>query len=485
MSAPMRSRSTSPAMPRRFRSAPKRSRSAIQAEADSAKTTIKIIRNGSRGLFWLEPMVEVATPQGRIAYGPVRRERCRRGCSRPASCRAASMRCASATPKRSPISKNQERLTFARCGITDPLSIEDYVAHGGYRGLANALKMPPADIVTAVTDSGLRGRGGAGLPDRHQVEDGAGRQADQKYIVLQRRRRRQRHLRRPHADGRRSVPADRRHDDRRASRSAPPRATSISAREYPHAFAQMGGAIEAGDDEGLSRRQRPRQRQGVRPGSAARRRRLHLRRRDLAAGKPGRQARHGARQAAAAGDRGPVRQADGRSTTCCLSPPSRRSWTRARRSIRTTAWAGRAARMPLQLAGNIKHGGLVEKAFGLTLRELIEDFGGGTASGRPMRAVQVGGPLGAYFPAEPARYADGLRGAGGAKGHARPWRHRRVRRHRRHGAAGALRDGVLRHRILRQVHALPHRLDPRRRGRSTGSSPARSATRTSSAGRPV
>jgi len=55
--------------------------------------------------------------------------------------------------------------------------------------------------------------------------------------------------------------------------------------------------------------------------------------------------------------------------------------------------------LPFQLAGNIKHGGLVEKAFGLTLRELLIDFGGGSASGRPIKAVQVGGPLGAYIPA--------------------------------------------------------------------------------------
>jgi formate dehydrogenase iron-sulfur subunit len=56
--------------------------------------------------------------------------------------------------------------------------------------------------------------------------------------------------------------------------------------------------------------------------------------------------------------------------------------------------------LAFQLAGNIKRGGLVEKAFGITLRELIEEYGGGTASGRPIKAVQVGGPLGAYVPAE-------------------------------------------------------------------------------------
>ena len=119
--------------------------------------------------------------------------------------------------------------------------------------------------------------------------------------------------------------------------------------------------------------------------------------------------------------------------------------------------------MPIQLAGNIRHGGLFETAFGVTLGELVDDIGGGTASGRPVRAVQVGGPLGAYFPRalfdtpfdyEAFAARDGLIGHGGD---------RRVRRHRRHGEAGAVRHGVLRDRVLRQVHAVPDRLDPRRR----------------------
>ena len=119
--------------------------------------------------------------------------------------------------------------------------------------------------------------------------------------------------------------------------------------------------------------------------------------------------------------------------------------------------------MPIQLAGNIKHGGLFETAFGITLGELVDDIGGGTRRGRPVRAVQVGGPLGAYFPRalfdtpfdyEAFAARDGLIGHGGIVVFDDT---------RRHGEAGALRHGVLRHRELRQVHALPHRLDARRR----------------------
>ena len=118
---------------------------------------------------------------------------------------------------------------------------------------------------------------------------------------------------------------------------------------------------------------------------------------------------------------------------------------------------------PFQLAGNVRYGGLVELAFGPTIRELVEGFGGGTRSGRPIRAVQVGGPLGAYFPADAARHAARIRVDDARQGHARPRRARRVRRHGRHGAPGAVRVRFLRQGELRQMHAVPHRLDARRR----------------------
>ena len=117
-----------------------------------------------------------------------------------------------------------------------------------------------------------------------------------------------------------------------------------------------------------------------------------------------------------------------------------------------------------QLAGNIAQGGIVEADFGITLRELVEDFGGGTRSGRPVRAVQVGGPLGAYLPADRLDLADGLRGVLGSRRHARPRRCRRVRRHLRRRRDGAVRDGVLRGGVVREVHTVPRRLDPGRGG---------------------
>ena len=155
----------------------------IATEAKLRKIDVKIVRNGSRGLYWLEPMVEIATPQGRVAYGPVTPG------DVPGVFASLLMEGQDghplylSKPEEIPYLKNQERLTFARCGITDPLSLGDYRAHDGYKGLANALKLSGTDIVTAVTESGLRGRGGAGFPTGIKWKTVLGAAADQKYIV--------------------------------------------------------------------------------------------------------------------------------------------------------------------------------------------------------------------------------------------------------------------------------------------------------------
>ncbi|HVA41255.1 MAG TPA: hypothetical protein VNF49_11365, partial [Candidatus Binataceae bacterium] len=119
---------------------------AIAAEAARRKLSLKLIRNGSRGLYWLEPMVEVATPRGRVAYGPVA------AADVPALFDAGFLdggqhRLALGLTDDIPLLKRQSRLTFARVGVTDPVSLDDYRAHGGYRGLSRALAMSGAAIV--------------------------------------------------------------------------------------------------------------------------------------------------------------------------------------------------------------------------------------------------------------------------------------------------------------------------------------------------
>ena len=136
---------------------------AISKEAQARKLDIQIVRNSSRGLFWLETLVEVETVQGRIGFGPINPNDAKslfdadfiNGGKHPLALGLVS---------EIDWLKKQERLTFARMGITEPTSIDQYIEHEGFQGLKNALNLNPQAIVQTVTDSGLRGRGGAAFP---------------------------------------------------------------------------------------------------------------------------------------------------------------------------------------------------------------------------------------------------------------------------------------------------------------------------------
>ena len=154
---------------------------ALEQAAATRGTTIEIVRTGSRGLYWLEPMVEVATAQGRVAFGPVS--------TADAPSVLDAMIADGPHPLRLgladeiPWLKRQTRLTFARCGVVDPRSVEDYRTHGGYKGLERALPLSSDEILADVTTSGLRGRGGAGFPTGIKWKTVAQASADRKYIV--------------------------------------------------------------------------------------------------------------------------------------------------------------------------------------------------------------------------------------------------------------------------------------------------------------
>ena len=143
---------------------------------------VEIVRNGSRGLLWLEPMIEVDTPAGRIAYGPVRAEDVA-GLLQAGMLQGGAHALRLGRPEDMPYLARQQRLTFSRCGIVDPLSLEDYRAHGGLRGLDRALEIGPAAIVEALRVSGLRGRGGAGFPTAIKWDTVRRAEADCKYVV--------------------------------------------------------------------------------------------------------------------------------------------------------------------------------------------------------------------------------------------------------------------------------------------------------------
>jgi formate dehydrogenase iron-sulfur subunit len=368
---------------------------AIVQHAATGKHPVQVVRNGSRGMFWCEPMVEVATAGGRIAYGPV-------AVADVPGLLAAGMLQGGAHPLRLgptdelPFLKRQTRLTFARVGITDPLRLDDYRAHGGLLGLQRALTMPPAAIVEEVVQSGLRGRGGAGFPAGIKWRTVAGAVADQKYVAV-------------NADEGDSGTFS----DRMVMEGDPflllegmviaGLATGATEgyiylrSEYPDARAVLLTAIERARAAGWI---------GSSVLGSGKRFDVHLR---LGAGAYicGEET---AMLESLEGKRGIVRSKPplpalqglwGKPTVVnnvmtLASVP----WILAHGGAAYAAHGvGRSkGTLPFQLAGNCKHGGLVEVPFGITLRELLYDYGGGTASGRPIKAVQVGGPLGAYLP---------------------------------------------------------------------------------------
>ncbi len=369
---------------------------AIQHEALVRNCDVEIVRTGSRGMFWLEPLIEVETPNGRVAYGPVDPD------DVPG---LFGLGCLDGESKSDlflgptediPYLKDQERLTFARCGVIDPLSPADYIAHGGYKGLQRALTMEPAAIVQEVTDSGLRGRGGAGFPTGIKWRTVLNEPAGQKYIVC-------------NADeGDSGTFADRmlmEGDPFSLIEGMTIAGLAVGAdmgfvyvrSEYPHAFAALTAAIKAARAAGYL-------------GSNV-----------VGSGKAfDMEARLGAGAYICGEETSLLESLEGKKGVIRPKPPlpaikglfGKPTVVNNLLSLATVPLIlekgakfyadygmGRSrGTMPFQLAGNIRRGGLVEKAFGLTLRQAIYDFGGGTMTGRPLRAVQVGGPLGAYLP---------------------------------------------------------------------------------------
>jgi formate dehydrogenase iron-sulfur subunit len=368
---------------------------ALRQAAIERQLDITIIRNGSRGLYWLEPLVEVETPAGRLAYGPVTPADAR-GVLDAALDGGAPHALARGPAAEIPWLKRQTRLTFARCGVVDPLSISDYRAHGGLAGLSRALSLSPEGIIEEVVKSGLRGRGGAGFPTGIKWRTVAQTAAPQKYIVC-------------NADeGDSGTFADRmimEGDPFVLIEGMVIAGIAVGATrgyvyirsEYPHAIEAMTAAIGVARRDGL-----------------------------LGAGVAGSAHAFDLEVRAGAGA-----YVCGEETSLLESLEGKRGIVRAKpplpahvglfgrptvinnvlslASVPVVLAQGAAhyrdfgmgrsrGTMPIQLAGNVRQGGLFETAFGITLGELVDDVGGGTASGRPVRAVQVGGPLGAYFP---------------------------------------------------------------------------------------
>jgi len=368
---------------------------ALRAECARRGLEIELVRNGSRGLFWLEPLVEVQTVRGRFAYGPVSAE------DVPALLDAgllsgdAHALCHGPTESM-PYLARQERLTFRRMGVIDPLSLADYEAHEGWAGLRRALAMDGAAIVQEVTQSGLRGRGGAAFPAGIKWQTVLKAQAPQKYIVC-------------NADeGDSGTFSDRmtmEGDPFMLIEGLVIAGLAVGATqgfvyirsEYPHAVATMNEAIERATHAGF-----------LGNDVCGSGRAFHLQVRKAAGAYVC--GEETAMLESIEGKRGIVRAKPplpaieglfGRPTVInnvitLASVPL--ILARGAPFYRDHGMGRSHGTLPFQLAGNIRRGGLVEKAFGVTLRELLVEFGGGSLSGRPIKAVQVGGPLGAYVP---------------------------------------------------------------------------------------
>ncbi len=371
----------------------------IAAQARQRGLDIDVVRNGSRGLLWLEPLVEVATPQGRKAYGPVEPDDVAGlfdagWLTQPAG--AGEHPLALGLTEQIPYLKNQERLTFARVGVIDPLSLADYEAHGGLAGLRRALAMSAGQIVDEVTESGLRGRGGAAFPTGIKWQTVRAAASARKYVVC-------------NADeGDSGTYADRLLMEGdpylliegmviAGLATGATRGYLYVRSEYPHAIATLRQAIAAARAAGWLGPDI--QHSGhvfeleVRVGAGAYICGEETALLESLEGKRG-VVRAKPPLPAIAGLFGQPTVINNVITLACV-PTILAHGAQAYRDYGVGRSRGT---LPFQLAGNLKHGGLVEKAFGLTLRELLYDFGGGSASGRPLRAVQVGGPLGAYLP---------------------------------------------------------------------------------------
>lgn len=364
------------------------------AEKISALGDVRIVRNGSWGMSWLEPLIEIDVNGQRIGYGPVTAD------DVDSLFAAGFLEGGDHALKLGPVAdvpylKNQERWTFRRCGLIDPLSVDDYRANGGFNGLETALNKGPEFVLDQIKVSGLRGRGGAGFPTGIKWQTVADAAGEQKYITC-------------NADEGDSGTFS----DRILMESDP--------------FTLIEGIIIAGFAVGASK------------GYVYLRSEYPLARRVFAealsiaknCGWLGNNIQGsgfdfdidlhlGAGSYVCGEETAMLESLEGKAGLIRYKPPlpaieglfgkptvvnnvvtlgSVPDIIALGAEAYASFGVGRSkGTLAFQLAGNIKQGGLVEKAFGLTLRELITDFGGGTASGRKIRAVQIGGPLGAYF----------------------------------------------------------------------------------------
>jgi len=370
---------------------------AIAQVSKKLGTEIELIRNGSWGASWLEPLVEVEVEGARIAYANV-------SATDVESLFDADFIDGGEHERRLgptveiPYLINQDRWTFWRCGLINPLSVEDFEQHQGFEALTKAFSQGAEAVLETVLASGLRGRGGAGFPTGIKWRTVADAPGEQKYIAC-------------NADeGDSGTFSDRilmESDPMGLIESMAIAGFAVGASkgyiylrsEYPLTHSILSRAIATARDAGWLG-------DNIQDSGFEFDIELHL----------------GAGSYVCGEETAMLESLEGKKGIVRFKPPlpaheglfGKPTVVNNVVTLASVAniinlggerYAGMGVErskgtLAFQLAGNIKRGGLVEKSFGITLRELIDDFGGGTASGRPVKAVQVGGPLGAYIPAE-------------------------------------------------------------------------------------
>ena len=384
----------------------------VAAALRAAAPDAQIIRTGSRGMIWLEPLVEVEIDGLRHGFGP----------AEPAD--VAAIVDGTSPKALGPVEeldwmKRQTRLTFARVGVIDPLSLEEYQAHGGLAGLRRAMAMTGQQIVDEVKTSGLRGRGGAGFPTGIKWQTVHDADAPQKYIVC-------------NADeGDSGTFADRmimEGDPFTLIEGMAIAGLGVGATrgyvylrsEYPDAIRVMRQAVNVAREAGV-----------LGPDVLGSGRAFDM------------EIRVGAGAYVCGEETSLLNSLEGKRGVVRAKPPlpalegflGRPTVVNNVISLATVPvifergaqfyadfGLGRSrGTVTLQIAGNVARGGLFETAFGISLGEVVNDLGGGTATGHPVKAVQVGGPLGSYLPQSkfdaPLGYEE-LDAEGGLLGHA-------------------------------------------------------------------
>jgi formate dehydrogenase iron-sulfur subunit len=369
----------------------------IERHAKEAGESIQIVRNGSWGASWLEPMIEVEAGDSRVAYGNVTT-------NDVAGLFEAGFLEGGDHPRRLgptheiPYLAKQDRWSFLRCGLIDPLSVENFQEHKGFTGLKKALASGPESVLEAVLKSGLRGRGGAAFPTGIKWRTVADAEADQKYITCN------------GDEGDSGTFSDRilmECDPMSLFEGMAIAGYAVGASkgyiylrsEYPFTYRVLLGALNNVRSAGWLG-------ENIQDSGFGFDIDVHLGAGAYICGE------ETAMLESLEGKRGMIRFKPplpaheglfGKPTVVnnVVTLASVPDIINLGGEVYADYGVDRSkGTLAFQLAGNIKRGGLVEKAFGVTLRELIEDWGGGTASGRPVRAVQVGGPLGAYLTAD-------------------------------------------------------------------------------------